>query len=269
MINVKKIISYIISIILSIFLLAIYLIISIKFTVLSKGNVQKQILKTNYNEKMYEIITDSMKNYIMQSGFDETILNNVLTNQTIETDTNNIIDVIYSNTELKISTNELQTNIEKNIQEHITKNNFKVDSKTKKDIEKFKEKIIQTYSSNIEYSQKSIKKISEYYGIIKIATTIALVVCIIISIILLIIEFNINKSAIGISFLSSGFVCIIAKFYTGINVAINNILVLNTAISELAISLVNQIIQYICITGIISIIIGIIVIVISEIKSKK
>ena len=61
-----------------------------------------------------------------------------------------------------------------------------MDSKTKKDIEKFKEKIIQTYSSNIEYSQKSIKKISEYYGIIKIATTIALVVCIIISIILLI-----------------------------------------------------------------------------------
>ena len=121
--KIRKIISYLLAIIFVILISATILLSMVNAVVFSKSNLKKQLDKVDYYTQINTIIKEASNNYIMQSGFDESIMDNVVEKEKINEDINNVIDSIYNNEELTISTEQIKTNLNKNLEEYIQKNN--------------------------------------------------------------------------------------------------------------------------------------------------
>lgn len=268
MITIKKFISYILSTLLVILLSATILLINLNFTVLNRSNVKNHISKTNYSEGIYNIIIDSCKNYIMQSGFDETILDDLIKKEDVERSIDSIIDSMFDKSDINIDTSEMRQNLDLRIEKFVQDNKYVLDEDTKKSISEFENTIEETYRKNIVYSQDIVKEISKYIDIATRIMKTAMVALCVVDLILLLIILNLNKSSIGIVMLAAGILLIFIKCYSGINIAVNNILILNKAFSNFLISIINQIIDNMFICGIVLSVIGLIAIVWIEFRKK-
>ena len=266
---VRKIISYILAIIVVILMLATIILSIVNVAVFSKSNVKKQMQKVDYYTEINDIIKESANNYIMQSGFDESIMENVISKEKISNDIDKVIDSIYEGEDVEISTDEIKVNLDKNVQQYISQNNYKVDNKTQKDITKFEDKIESIYANSITYSKSTIKKVVKYFKMAKRMTRVALIASSFLLIIFAIITYKTYRASFGISLLATGAICIFIKCYSSINIAVNNILMVNKTFSNLIINIVNQVIQYIFISGIILAILGIVLIIFFERKNAN
>ena len=237
--------------------------------VFSKSNVKKQMQKVDYYTEINNIIKESANNYIVQSGFDESIMDNVISKGKINKDIDKVINAIYEGEEVEISTDEIKNSLDKNVQQYIAQNNYKVDAQTQKDIEKFEDKIESIYANSITYSKSSIKKVVKYFKMVKRMTRVALIASSILLIIFAIITYKTNRATFGISLLATGIIYIFIKCYFSINIAVNNILMVNKTFSNLMINIINQVIQYVFIGGIILAVLGIALIIIFERKSAN
>lgn len=266
---IRKIISYILAIILVTLMSATIILSIVNAVVFSKSNVKKQMQKVDYYTEINNIIKESANNYIMQSGFDESIMDNVIPKEKINNDIDKVINAIYEGEEVEISTDEIKTSLDKNVQQYIAQNNYKVDAQTQKDIEKFEDKIESIYANSITYSKSTIKKVVKYFKMVKRMTRVALIASSILLIIFAIITYKTNRATFGISLLATGIICIFIKCYSSINIAVNNILMVNKTFSNLMINIINQVIQYVFIGGIILAVLGIALIIIFERKSAN
>lgn len=266
---IRKIISYILAIILVTLMSATIILSIVNAVVFSKSNVKKQMQKVDYYTEINNIIKESANNYIVQSGFDESIMDNVISKGKINKDIDKVINAIYEGEEVEISTDEIKNSLDKNVQQYIAQNNYKVDAQTQKDIEKFEDKIESIYANSITYSKSSIKKVVKYFKMAKRMTRVALIASLILLIIFAIITYKTNRATFGISLLATGIICIFIKCYSSINIAVNNILMVNKTFSNLMINIINQVIQYVFIGGIILAVLGIALIIIFERKSAN
>lgn len=265
---VRKIISYILAVIVVILMSVTIILAMINNVIFSKSNVKKHMNKVDYYTEISNIIKDSANNYIMQSGFDESIMDSVIPKEKINNDIDKVIDAIYEGKEIDISTEEIRANLDENVQQYIQQNNYKVDAQTRKDIAKFEDKIESIYENSITYSKNTVKQVVSYFKMAKRITRLALITVSILLIILAFITYKINKASFGISLLATGIICIFIKCYSGLNIAVNNILMVNKTFSNLMINLINQVVQYIFISGIILTVLGIFFIIIFERKSR-
>lgn len=265
---VRKIISYILAVIVVILMSVTIILAMINNVIFSKSNVKKHMNKVDYYTEISNIIKDSANNYIMQSGFDESIMDSVIPKEKINNDIDKVIDAIYEGKEIDISTEEIRANLDENVQQYIQQNNYKVDAQTRKDIAKFEDKIESIYENSITYSKNAVKQVVSYFKMAKRITRLALIAVSILLIIFAFITYKINKASFGISLLATGIICIFIKCYSGLNIAVNNILMVNKTFSNLMINLINQVVQYIFISGIILTVLGIVFIIIFERKSR-
>ena len=263
---VRKIISYILSVIVVTLMSVTIILAMINNVIFSKSNVKKHMNKVDYYTEISNIIKDSANNYIMQSGFDESIMDSVIPKEKINNDIDKVIDAIYEGKEIDISTEEIRANLDKNVQQYIQQNNYKVDNQTQKDIAKFEDKIESIYENSITYSKNAVKQVVSYFKMAKRITRLALIAVSILLIIFAFITYKINKASFGISLLATGIICIFIKCYSGLNIAVNNILMVNKTFSNLMINLINQVVQYIFISGIILTVLGIVFIIFFERK---
>ena len=91
MTNKNKTVSYLLGLLLSIILILIMLIGCISSSIFNKTYIKKVLRKTDYYYGMYVIIQDDMKSDIMPSGFEENVLDNVVTEDKIKVDKENLI----------------------------------------------------------------------------------------------------------------------------------------------------------------------------------
>lgn len=266
---VRKIISYIFSILVVTLMFATIILSMVNAVIFSKSNIKNKMQKVDYYSEISNIIKDSANNYIMQSGFDESIMDSVIPKEKINNDIDKVIDAIYDGKEIDISTEEIKASLDENVQKYIQQNNYKVDAQAQKDIAKFEEKIESIYANSITYSKNAIKEVVKYFKMAKRITRLMLIVISILLIILAFITYKINRASFGISLVSTGIICIFIKCYSSLNIAVNNILMVNKTFSNLMISLINQVVQYIFICGIILTILGIALIILFERKSAS
>ena len=66
----KRLVSYLLSVALVVFLFITIVLTTLNCTILSTVNVKKKIANANYYEETKKIIVESCKDYVMQSGFD-------------------------------------------------------------------------------------------------------------------------------------------------------------------------------------------------------
>ena len=264
----NKLLKYIFAIILYLSLTIVVLINILNSTILSKEYILNKLEESNYYNNIYTEVENNFENYIYQSGLDPIVLENIVSRDKIKEDTNIIISNIYDgsnkNIDLEVVRNNLSTNIDKSLEDRY------VSEENKKAINKFIDIIINEYEDtimNTDYSSKintGISSINNKINMINIIMII-LVIISILSLILLNIKKKRRKLSIfGISLLALGLLLITIYLYIILNIDINNIVILNDAISIAVHYILNGIVVKFLINGSIFTILGILIIIIGN-----
>ena len=274
----KTFINYILSILLSIFIIILFFVILISKTVLKEEYVLQKLDEHNYYSNIYKQAMNNFENYIHQSGFDETVLENVLTEQKIKEDTTLIIDSIYTEKnneneiENEIDTEDLKNNLRNNIEKTVGKDISKTQEKS---IDSFIERICNEYKTTISYYKteanisKYINKLSDILNLLKIILLVIIGIDFILLFVINLKRFYEFFKYIGISNLTSGLLLTFIKIYTCIKTNINAITILNDTTSEVLRDILNSLLFKILVFGIAFIIFGIALIIISELIKNK
>ncbi len=269
----NKLLKYIFAIILYLSLTIVVLINILNSTILSKEYILNKLEESNYYNNIYTEVENNFENYIYQSGLDPIVLENIVSRDKIKEDTNIIISNIYDGNnkviDLEVVRNNLSTNIDKSLEDRY------LSEENKKAINKFIDIIINEYEDtimNTDYSSKintGISSINNKINMINIIMII-LVIISILSLILLNIKKKRRKLSIfGIPLLALGLLLITIYLYIILNIDINNIVILNDAISIAVHYILNGIVIKFLINGSIFTILGILIIVIGNMLRYK
>ena len=266
---IKKIIKIIFSAILTISILLYILINLLSSTILKESYILSKLDQANFYQKVYEEVNSNFEKYIYQSGFDENVLNNVITEEKVKEDFKIIIDNIYNGTNQDINTETIKTNLTNNINSQLGANISKTQQNS---IDSFVDTILNEYTQTILHTQyenkinKAYTQINKYINLANKTLLIIMAVLIILLILLNLKRLYRGVSYIGISMLSSGILLCIADIFIKMKVDIKNIVILNDTISKIIINVITELLTNILKDGIILLVSGIVLIIIANLR---
>lgn len=266
---IKKIIKIIFSAILTISILLYILINLLSSTILKESYILSKLDQANFYQKVYEEVNSNFEKYIYQSGFDENVLNNVITEEKVKEDFKIIIYNIYNGTNQDINTETIKTNLTNNINSQLGANVSKTQQNS---IDSFVDTILNEYTQTILHTQyenkinKAYTQINKYINLANKALLIIMAVLIILLILLNLKRLYRGVSYIGISMLSSGILLCIADIFIKMKVDIKNIVILNDTISKIIINVITELLANILKDGIILLVSGIVLIIIANLR---
>lgn len=266
---IKKIIKIIFSAILTISILLYILINLLSSTILKESYILSKLDQANFYQKVYEEVNSNFEKYIYQSGFDENVLNNVITEEKVKEDFKIIIDNIYNGTNQDINTETIKTNLTNNINNQLGANIIKTQQNS---IDSFVDTILNEYTQTILHTQyenkinKAYTQINKYINLANKALLIIMAVLIILLILLNLKRLYRGVSYIGISMLSSGILLCVADIFIKMKVDIKNIVILNDTISKIIINVITELLSNILKDGIILLVSGIVLIIIANLR---
>jgi hypothetical protein len=271
-----KILIQIIKIMLAIVLtLSISLLIltnTITSTILSENYILGQLEKVDYYTKIQEEIKSSFENYVAQSGFDEKVVENIVSEEKVKEDTQIIISNIYEGTEKDIDTTQIEEKLRTNIDESL--NNQELSATQQKAVDQYIELICDQYEETMTHTKyesevnSAINKIDKYINMTK---KVAMIVSAILVIIILIMSYKRifrGIAYIGISLTSTGIFYIIINLFINSKINVQNIVILNNAISETVRTTITDILNVIMKNGVVVLGCGIIIILLSNIMNN-
>lgn len=270
----KKAISYVLSFVLVLMLLSLCLLAIVKSTILDEKYMISKLEEANYYERMNGEIIEQFKNYTIQSGLSDEVLENLFTEDKLKQDINNVIDSIYTGKELEISTSEIRENLKENILAEVEKEGKTVDFEDEA-MEEYLKAIESAYESQVSYSTSTINSIgSTFEKVISLAQTaqiIVIVVTIVIAVLIIILNikqiFGLNYLAI--SSMATGLFILIAKFLLGQSTDLKNIMLINQATSHVIQLVIEDLLAKVTIAGVVLLIIGLIFSIIYNLQNKK
>ena len=271
----KKLISYILTFILVIFLVALVSITCIKEKVLNIDNVLKIFDNVNFYENTYNTLNENFSNYMEQSGLDESVIENIITVEDIKTETRNCIESIYNNTKYTINKENIEKRFNENINSYLEENHRKLNSNEEKSVSTLVSKISSLYASEvfpIDLISKvniNLKKISDLVNI----ANVSLYGCVGVLLLLLIVINikNIMKvlNYVGVSLLSSGIVLYAPKIFIDYKLHINDINIYNRNISDIIINFINDVLNYFTVIPIIFIVLAVVLLFVANLFRKS
>ena len=270
----RKIISYVLSFILMLLILLMCLLVIAKSTILDEKYLISQLEETRYYERMNGEIIEQFKNYTIQSGLSDNVLENLFTEDKLKNDINSVVTSLYTGENLKIDTTEIQGNLKENVLEEVSKEGKTVDFEDEAMVEYIKA-IEMAYESQVSYSTNAVNSIGENFSqIIKLASTaqnivtVALVVMVIL-LILINIKQIIGLNYIAISGIASGLFILISKILLDKSTDLKNIMIINQATSQVIQNTINDILTKVTTAGIVLLIIGLISSILYNLILKK
>lgn len=249
--KVKNVLRYVMSVILAFFITALVIVNVSKATILDKNYILNKLDKTGYYVKIFDFVKDNFKNHIQQSGLDESILDNLITQEKVEADTKIIITNMYNNVHEEISIEDIREKLNKSIEEQTR--GMLITTEQKQDINKFIDDICNEYLLGIAHfnTEKEIYSVfDKAKNIIEILNKVSLVGIAITAVLLMTICMNRPYKFFvftGISLFASGLFFTIVNIYINIKINVQAITILNDAFSftlrEVIETILNQINQ--------------------------
>ena len=239
--------------------------------ILNENYILKELENTGYYDKIKEEVESDFENYVAQSGLDEDVMKNIISDKKIKNDTETIIKNIYKGTNTQLDTTEIEENLKKNIQESLK--NTKINATGQKAIDEYINKIALQYKETMCHTKyedtinKTLTKVKKYAEMAKKISLGTLIILIIIIIITNIKKIQNTLSQMGIILTSSGILYFILDIMLQSNIKIANIFIFNNAISDVIKDIFIDILTNIKNNGILLILIGIICIMIANIAS--
>lgn len=269
----KEIIKYVIATIIALAVLALILINVFSSSILNKEYIFSKLREQNYYEKIYNDVESNFENYIYQSGLDEDVLTEIVTKAKIEQDTKLIINNIYDGMNEKVSTEEIRTKLNENIQKSL---NGKISNAEQNSINTFIDTICKEYETTISHTNYEnkinsvIKKTNQYVNVAKKALMVVIGVLAIILILLSMKRIYRIIAKIGTIFTIDGSILVIVEKYINSKIKIDTITILNSATSDVLRSILNEILNNILKYGSVLLALGIVLIIIyGFIKSAR
>ena len=262
----KNILRYIITIILSLSIICLVLVNIASSTVLNENYILDKLEKTSYYSKIYEEAKSNFENYIYQSGLDESVLENVITQEKVENDTKKVISNIFNGLEETVDTQEIKDKLNENIKASVGELNIT----QQKAVDTLIEKICGEYTDTISHFsyEKQIFNIYQqalkYIELAQKVTLIAIGICAILLILINLRRIYKIFVFIGIALTSSGIFFIITNGIINAKVKIQTITILNDAVSYTLRDVLSSILQTINQYGIILLVTGIILVIIAN-----
>ena len=272
--KMRKIISYILSFILMLLILLMCLLVIAKSTILDEKYLISQLEETRYYERMNGEIIEQFKNYTIQSGLSDNVLENLFTEDKLKNDINSVVNSLYTGKNLKIDTTEIQENLKENVLEEVSKEGKTVDFEDEAMVEYIKA-IEMAYESQVSYSTNAVNSIGENFSkIIKLASTaqnIVTVALVVMAILLILINIKqiIGLNYIAISSIASGLFILISKILLDKSTDLKNIMIINQATSQVIQNTINDILTKVTTAGIVLLIIGLISSILYNLILKK
>lgn len=270
----KKAISYVLSFVLVLMLLSLCLLAIVKSTILDEKYMISKLEEANYYERMNGEIIEQFKNYTIQSGLSDEVLENLFTEDKLKQDINNVIDSIYTGKELEISTSEIRENLKENILAEVEKEGKTVDFEDEAMVEYLKA-IESAYESQVSYSTSTINSIGSTFekiiSLAKTAQTILVTVIVVVAILLIAINIKVifGLNYIAISGMASGLFILVSRIMLEHSTDLKNIMVINQATSNVIQLIINDVLTKITIIGVILLVIGLVFSVIYNLLHKK
>ncbi len=263
--RIKIILNYLSKFLLSIVVLGFVLLATLRLTFFNESYMLKQFEKTGYFDQLTEEILNKMSNYIIQSGLEKEVLEDIYTKDMIKEDMHTVITALYHNQSMKIDTSKLKQNLENNVDSYLEKNNIKVDDQEA--LDRFVDQIADVYESKVNLSgslntiQKIVVKIIPFINIGLIITGIAIVA------LALFVKRYLKEDIITIPFLTTGILILVGCYFFNSKINVNNILIWNEEISSFLTAVLSKLISQLKITAIILMIVAILKTVLSKLFS--
>ena len=127
---IKTIISYILTIILALAILAFVMIHLASSYVLNESYILAKLEEQNYYDEIYEELKSNFEKYIYQSGFSEDVLDDIVSKEKVKKDTKTIISNIYDGLDEEIEVQTIKDNLNKKIEDSFGRKYSKFAKKT-------------------------------------------------------------------------------------------------------------------------------------------
>ncbi len=267
----KKVISYILSFILTLTLTADIILIIISATVLNKSYVLSELSRNSYYSQIYHYTMENFKNNTIQSGLTEDVLDGITSKEKIEEEVKLVIEYIYGEKEeVSVDTLELEEALRANIDKQVKAMNKRIEKDEQEEIDIYVENIVNIYKNEIMYSEKYIKYIPNAINKIKpvVRTSIAVLSIATLALTIFLTLFRKKKKSLkylSISSLASGMLLILIKILESTVINVNHILIFNQAFSNIIINCIENTMIVFLTIGIILFVLGIFL----SIKSRK
>lgn len=246
-----KVAKYIVNILIS-FLIVLVLITFIITNILNNKILNKNYILSKAEETEFYLqisreVENGFENYIYQSGLPEETIKNLFSEDMIKKDVNSLIDYIYEGKEISLSSEELRNNLDSKIQDYLKSQNMNLNEQGKKNIKEFENLIVSEYENNVnvsntfyETANSLIKTLENISNKINNIPVIILVILIVILILINIKEPLITMNFLGISSLSTGVLLKLGVNLIFSNVAIDNLVLISTSLSNLIINIMKE-----------------------------
>lgn len=264
----KNIITYIVAFVLTISLIICILISLLSSTILSERYVLSKLEETDYYSQIYKLVESNFENYIQQSGLDEDVIKNIVTEEKVKEDTQQILINLYDGLNESISTQDIEDSLNKNIEESLAGRDLSQEEQ--ESIDTFVETLCNEYKNTIlhtDYEEQindMYQKILKYEKIAKRATIILLGVLVILLIIINIKRIYMTINAVAVAMLSSGIILTMINIYINSKIKIRSIVILNDTFSVLVRNILEDILGRILNIGLPLAIFGLLLIIISN-----
>ena len=270
----KKIVSYLFTFVLIILILAISAILIVQSTILDKTYVLKVLEETNYYSNTKKNIKDSFDNYILQSGLEEVVIEDLFNEQELKDDINNVINCIYENKTLELNTNNIEQKLRERIDKVLEEHNKRLDKDEEVAIQNFVNAITEAYTNEVAYSEKAVTQIGNVLNNqIKPLLFVGLITACISLAIILLIMLIMNKSKIfnyiGIASVASGVTLGIIPIGIRMKVKIDTLLMFNNSFSNTLAKLIDNTLNITLWVSAIIAIVGVCILVISSMLETR
>lgn len=266
-----KFLNAVLIVVLTVVIIGIVTVKTGSSTILEKSYIHKMMEESKYYDNLYDEIKSNFENYIGPSGLDENILDDICSKEDIQNDTETILDNIYEGKGKKINTEEIKNRIVDKINQKVQEQDDIITKKMQASINKFAETIADEYISTISHTEYEEQINSLYKEITKLVRLVQKALFIAVAIIVsLIIILNMKTLycallSIGTAICSSGVFIISIYYIIHSNIKIGQMKILNNAISLTLQNTVTDILNTTSKIGWILTIIGIILILISNV----
>lgn len=273
---IKGILNVLLSFLITVLIMANFVVNIFSNTILKKEYMLSQLEKNDIYGKIEVDLKNGFENYQYQSGLPEEVFEDLYTIDMLTKDVNSMINNIYGGTEVTISSEKVRDKIVENINTYLEENNIVLNQIEQENIDKFQDLIVKVYEEKVNVVSDKInpivnikEKVEKIVKLAKVSLMIILVTILIFTILINRKTLEICIRTISVSLLASGILlnlvtCVIYK-----NIDINNILLLTQTISDLIKNILYDILSRFNYFGIGFVIIGVAGIIISNYHKIK
>ena len=262
----RIILGYIFGLICALLLSIIILLFISKKTILDKDYIIHQFDVNNYYRSVYDEINNDIKDYMVSSGFEEDIVEDLFSLEEVEIEVKTFIDSAYSGKEYIVPTEGIKTTLKGNIDKFLKSQNLKVDNP--EEINSFVSDIAEYYSDEVNLFGLASPLIKYIPKLVKLVNS-CLIGCSIAFVIMFIMLFVLRFKYIASVIMSSGLMLLVICLFVFNKIDIDSILIISDHFSLVLINILNYLKYLVINSGICLIVIGFIVSLIKKIEKKS